>query len=490
MNKVPADRIQAMNDQELREDGAFVVYWMVVNRRPHWNYSLDHAIWWAKKLGRPLVVLTTLKIDYPWASDRLHRFMLQDMAAHAAHFKKHDVCFYPFVEQEDGDQDGLLEALAKHACLIVSDDYPCFFIPAMQRAVAKNIAIRFDSVDSNGLMPIRTADKTHPTAYAFRRYLQKTLPQHLLSHPSAQPLRASSDFQNAKIPAAILKKWPRASAKMLAAGPEVLSELAIDHSVGPAAIDGGYLAADKQASHFLHQCLKRYGEHRNDPDHDAQSNLSPYLHFGQISAHAIFHRLAQQENWDINRLSQRSTGSREGWWGMSKNAEAFLDEVITWRELGQNMCVTQPDTYDKYSSLPDWAQRTLAEHVHDARPYTYTHRQLEAAETHDPVWNAAQRQLVSTGSLHNYMRMLWGKKVLEWSSTPQHALRVLIDLNNKYAVDGRDPNSYSGIFWIFGRYDRPWPEREIFGKIRYMSSDNTVRKLEIKQYLKTWESFH
>ncbi len=488
MNKVPADRVQAMNDRDVREDGAFVVYWMVVNRRPHWNFSLDHAIWWAKKLGRPLLVLATLKIDYPWASDRLHRFMLQDMAAHVALFKEHEVCFYPFVEAEDGDQNGLLEALAKHACLMVSDDYPCFFIPAMQRAVAQKIAIRFDSVDSNGLMPIRNTDKTYPTAYAFRRYLQKELPQHLLSQPSAEPLRGQADITGAKIPAAIRKQWPPATAKMLSASPEALGQLDIDHDVGPAHIDGGYLAANQQVSHFLHQTLKNYGEHRNDPDHDAQSNLSPYLHFGQVSVHEVFHRLAQQEHWDINRLAARSTGSREGWWGMSKNAESFLDEIVTWREVGQNMCVTCPDTYDKYSSLPDWAQRTLAEHVNDPRPYVYTHKQLEAAQTHDHVWNAAQRQLVRAGSLHNYMRMLWGKKVLEWSSTPQNALRVLIDLNNKYGVDGRDPNSYSGIFWIFGRYDRPWPEREIFGKIRYMSSDNTVRKLEIKQYLKTYAS--
>ena len=171
---------------------------------------------------------------------------------------------------------------------------------------------------------------------------------------------------------------------------------------------------------------------------------------------------------------------------MSPAAEAFLDELVTWRELGFCFC-SRRDDYDRYESLPDWARKTLADHAGDSREHCFSQAEFEAAATHDQVWNAAQTQLAREGRLHNYLRMLWGKKILHWSPSPREALDTMIELNNKYAVDGRDPNSYSGIFWVLGRYDRAWgPERPIFGKIRYMSSENTVRKLRMKKYLETY----
>jgi deoxyribodipyrimidine photo-lyase len=171
---------------------------------------------------------------------------------------------------------------------------------------------------------------------------------------------------------------------------------------------------------------------------------------------------------------------------MSESAEEFLDQLITWRELGFNFCFHRED-YDQYESLPEWARKTLKKHSRDRRPFLYTMKEFDAAQTHDPLWNAAQRQLLVEGRIHNYLRMLWGKKILEWSRTPQEALAIMIELNNKYAHDGRDPNAYSGIFWVLGRYDRPWgPEREVFGTVRYMSSENTARKLRVKEYLKKY----
>jgi deoxyribodipyrimidine photo-lyase len=175
---------------------------------------------------------------------------------------------------------------------------------------------------------------------------------------------------------------------------------------------------------------------------------------------------------------------RAGWWGMSAGAESFLDELVTWRELGYNMCAQQPGDYDRYESLPGWARASLDRHADDPRDPVYDIDALERSRTYDPLWNAAQRQLVREGRMHNYLRMLWGKKILQWSATPQEALATMIQLNNKYALDGRNPNSYSGIFWVLGRYDRPWaPERPIFGVIRYMSSENTAKKLRVKRYL-------
>ncbi|MGD9857196.1 MAG: deoxyribodipyrimidine photolyase, partial [Planctomycetaceae bacterium] len=219
---------------------------------------------------------------------------------------------------------------------------------------------------------------------------------------------------------------------------------------------------------------------------DATSGLSPYLHFGHLAAHEVFSRIAERERWSPAALGDATKGSRSGWWGMSAESESFLDELVTWRELGFNRCCLSDD-FDRYESLPDWALRTLADHAGDPRVHVYTLDQFESAATHDDLWNAAQRQLTGEGRLHNYLRMLWGKKILEWSSSPQEALDLMIELNNKYAVDGRDPNSYSGIFWVLGRYDRAWgPERPVFGKVRYMSSENTRRKLRLTEYLERY----
>ena len=214
--------------------------------------------------------------------------------------------------------------------------------------------------------------------------------------------------------------------------------------------------------------------------------MSPYLHWGHISVPEMFLDLVQREGWTPEQLAPKASGSRSGWWGMSSAVESFLDELITWRELGFNMA-WQRDDYDRYESLPEWAQKTLAEHAKDPRPHVYDLEGFAKAETHDEIWNAAQRQLVRDGRIHNYLRMLWGKKILHWTETPRDALEIMVELNNRYAVDGRDPNSYSGIFWVLGRYDRAWgPERPIFGKIRYMTSDSTRKKVRLRKYLREY----
>jgi len=247
------------------------------------------------------------------------------------------------------------------------------------------------------------------------------------------------------------------------------------------------VAAEKAMKIFLKERLPVYSENRNHPDMDGTSRLSPYLHFGHISVHEIFDRLMAKEAWAPNHLSNKARGGRSGWWRVSESAEAFLDELITWREVGFNMCWQRPD-HDRYASLPDWARRTLKEHQKDHRRYLYSLEQFETAQTHDRLWNAAQTELIREGRIHNYLRMLWGKKILEWTRRPEHALEIMVELNNKYALDGRDPNSYSGIFWVLGRYDRAWgPERPIFGKIRYMSSENTARKVQLKDYLERYK---
>ncbi len=244
------------------------------------------------------------------------------------------------------------------------------------------------------------------------------------------------------------------------------------------------MAAGRILEAFLDGGLARYDAERNQVELDASSRLSAFLHFGHVSSWEVFTRLMAREGW-LGPTSARASGAREGWWGVGRAAEAFLDQLVTWRELGFNMCVGRPADYDRFESLPPWARATLDRHRADPRRPVYDLSTFERGATHDPLWNAAQGQLLREGRIHNYVRMLWGKKILEWSPTPEAALDVMIELNNKYAVDGRDPNSYSGIFWTLGRYDRPWaPEREIFGTVRYMSSENTARKMPVKEYIR------
>lgn len=482
-SSVPDIRVRLCNSASVRRDGEFVLYWMIAQRRATWNFSLQRAADWAEQLDRPLVVLEALRCNYRWASDRLHRFIIDGMRDNAAAFRRTLAAYYAYVEPQRGAGTGLLEALMCRACLVVTDDFPCFFLPGMVARVARNAPVCVEAVDSNGLLPLAAADKDHPTAFAFRRFLQKNLPPHLTAMPQADPLAGRTFPKPDALPADVANRWPAASEMLLRGDAAALRALPIDHGVGVVETPGGATAARLTLRNFIEKRLELYAEQRSEPEVEAASGLSPYLHFGHIAAHEVFATIATREEWSPQRLSTTTKGTRAGWWNMSASAESFLDEFITWRELGYNMCRTRDD-YDRFESLPDWAQRTLDKHANDPRQWTYSLEQFERAQTHDRLWNAAQTQLLREGRMHNYLRMLWGKKILEWSRSPREALATMIELNNKYALDGRNPNSYSGIFWVLGRYDRPWgPERPIFGVIRYMSSDNTARKFSVDGYV-------
>ncbi len=396
------------------------------------------------------------------------------------------VTYYPYVEPRPSAGKGLLAALAAPACVVVSDDFPGFFLPHMYQAAARHIPVRFELVDSNGLLPLRAAEKVFKRAYDFRRFLQKHLADHLDDLPEPDPLVGQRLLAPPAIAARITRRWPTA---VLGAGsslPALVSDLPIDHTVAPSQIRGGTVMGQKTLRSFMAKKLQRYAHQRNQPQEDVASGLSPYLHAGHLASHQVFAEITACDGWSRVKLAQKANGSAQGWWGASEPAESFLDQLITWRELGYNMCWQRHD-YDQYESLPEWAKKSLGKHAADPREFVYSLQNFERAETHDPLWNAAQTQLVREGRIHNYLRMLWGKKVLEWSARPQEALQVLIELNNKYALDGRDPNSYSGIFWCLGRYDRAWgPERPIYGSVRYMSSENTARKVRVKDYVRQY----
>ncbi len=483
MNKVSPLRLRPLNAASINPDGNFVLYWMTAFRRPFHNFALQRAVEWAVELRKPLVVLEALRCDYPFASDRLHRFVLDGMADHARHFVDYPVLYHPYVETASQAGRGLLEALAERACLIVADDSPVFFLPRMVAAAAARVPVLLEAVDANGILPLRAADRAFPTAYAFRRFLQKTLLGHLLDVPVADPLAGVHLSELKSLPESIGARWPRADEALLSGDPAALTRLPIDHDVPAAPIRGGFRAARETLESFLEERLPLYGERRSEPEGEFTSGLSPYLHFGQIGSHAILGAIFAREGWSPGRLSPESRGKRNGWWGLSAAAEAFVDQLVTWRELGFNGCALG-ELNDPWRALPEWARLTLSNHRDDFRPYRYDLEDFAQARTHDPLWNAAQRQLRREGRMHNYLRMLWGKKILEWSASPEAALAILRELNDRYALDGRDPNSLSGIGWCLGLYDRAWgPERPIFGTVRYMSSENTARKFPVKGYL-------
>jgi len=479
---IPALRIRPANTRSVRTDGAQVVYWMIASRRIRFNFALQRAANWSRHLGLPLVIFEALRSDYRWANDRLHRFVADGMADTAGALEGRNVTYLPYFESDKGAGRGLLEALAADAAVVVTDDFPTFFLPSMVTAAAAKIPVLLEVVDGNGVLPMAATDREFPTAYSFRRFLQKNLLDHLAAMPLEDPL--AEDLPSpSPLPAATTRRWPPATELMLAGGDDSLSTLPIDHSVAIAPVRGGSLAGEAALRIFLDNRLGRYRDQRNRPEDEVTSGLSPYLHFGHISAHEVFLEIMRRERWTPEDVVPPSNGRRAGWWGVGDNAEAFLDQLITWRELGFNVCHKRSD-YDRWESLPDWAIKTLSKHARDRREHVYTIEEFASAATHDPLWNAAQTQLLREGTIHNYLRMLWGKKILEWTSEPREALEVMIELNNRYALDGRDPNSYTGIFWVLGRHDRAWgPERAVFGTVRYMSSANTARKFPVRAYL-------
>lgn len=480
---VPPIRITPANQAPVRGDGDYVVYWMIAARRTRWSFGLQRAVEWCRELDRPLVVLEAIRAGYPHASDRLHAFALGGMRDNAAAFARAGVRHLAYVEPAAGAANGLLQALAARACVVVTDDFPHFFLPRMVASAARRLAVRLEAVDANGLLPLRATAKPFATAYHFRRFLQAELHEHLAALPHSDPLKHIPERREVELEAGLLARWPAPSPALLRGEAPALAKLPIDHAVPVTELRGGAAAGEAVVRAFVRERLRRYAVERSQPEAGAASGLSPYLHWGFVSAHQVFDAVARHEGWSPGRLALKPTGAKEGWWGMRPNAEAFLDELVTWRELAFNTAAHLPE-HDRYDSLPAWARRSLEKHASDRRDLL-TPVELEEGRSYDPLWNAAQGQLRREGRIHNYPRMIWGKRLLEWTRHPREAVEQMLHLNDRWALDGRDPNSVSGVMWCLGRYDRPWaPERQVFGVVRYMSSANTARKLRVKEYIR------
>lgn len=471
-------RRRQVNDRPIRPGGRYVLYWSQMYRRLNFNHALDFALEQAIALRRPLVVYEGLRLGYPWASARFHTFVLQGMAEQVERAREIGINYWPFVETPGNTGAGLLRQLAIDACLIVTDDYPAFIAPRQTAALALRSQAAVVAVDGNSVVPLKLLGPAISAAAHLRPRIHRNFSEAWAHRAVAEPVFPKEVRAEVAPPFPL---WRPDDVERF------VNELPIDHSVSALPGEpGGTRAGGRRLRQFIDSRLSGYAERRSPPtapDQGHASELSGYLHFGQIGIEQVVDAVLKAAGGTTPNEAMR--GKREGFYCDDPDANSFLDEAITWRDVGfQWHYHRAADATQLSTALPEWAKATLNKHRQDRREYLYTPEQWESAATHDPLWNAAQTELVHTGRIQNYLRMLWGKKVIEWSETPEEAYRTLEHLNNKYAIDGRDPNSYTGILWCFGLFDRPWaPERKVLGTIRYMSSANTAKKFKIQGYL-------
>jgi deoxyribodipyrimidine photo-lyase len=441
-------RIQILNDLNLRQ-GAYVLYWMQQSQRAEYNHALEYAVQQANKMGQGVVVVFGLMDNYPEANLRHYTFMLEGLQETQTALAKRGI---KMVVQKGNPADVAL-SVGRRASLIVCDRGYLRHQRQWRKAVARKAGCRVVQIESDVVVPLEVvSNKAEYAARTIRPKIHKSLEDYLI------------EFRPTKIRKPSLKI--RISGLDLRDVAAVTKKMSLHQGVLPVSgfFTGGTSSAKKIFKEFLRQRFEHYVANRNQPQTDDVSHMGKYLHFGQISP--LY--LALQ----ILKTDKRFKEARE----------AYLEELIVRRELAMNFVYYTPD-YDAYSCLPAWAQKTLAEHKKDHREYRYTRRQLENVKTHDAYWNAAMREMKSTGFMHNYMRMYWGKKILEWSRTPEQAFKTTLAINNRYFLDGRDANSYAGVAWVFGVHDRAWFERPIFGKIRYMAASGLERKCDIQAYV-------
>lgn len=448
------ERITDLNDAPLREGAGYVLYWMQQAQRVRTNHALELAIGQANEQGLPLVVGFGLMDDYPEANRRSYAFMLEGLAEVAKDLEDRGIRFV----LRHGRPERVAADLAQDAALVVCDRGYLRHQVTWRRHVAEEAGCRVTQVESDVVVPVEVAsDKAEHSARTLRPKIERHREDFLidldtltLEKPSLE-LDLESDF-DAGDPAATLDK------------------LELDGSVDRVErFKGGASEAKQRLECFIDEKLEGYADGRNEPVARQCSELSPYLHFGQISP------------LDLALAAKGAKGVGK------EDKAAFLEELIVRRELAMNW-VAFSDDYDSFEALPDWARKTMAEHGQDEREHLYDEQTLAQGETHDPFWNAAMREMRVSGYMHNYMRMYWGKKIIEWSKSHEEAFTTALTLNNRYFLDGRDPASFANIGWLFGLHDRAWTERPVFGKLRYMNANGLKRKLDIDAYVEWTET--
>ncbi|QHI68826.1 deoxyribodipyrimidine photo-lyase [Tichowtungia aerotolerans] len=442
-------RIHKLNDKPVRQSGGFVLYWMQQSQRAEWNHALEYAIERANQWTLPVAVVFGLMDDYPEANERHYAFMLQGLEEVFQTLEKRGIG--AFIGRGH-PADVAIEA-GKEAALIVCDMGYLRHQAEWRARVADESDCEVVEVESDVVVPVETAsDKPEYMARTLRPKIHRNLNEFL------QPLASNC---------VAAREWFQGLEKLSRQVPTI-GNLKLDRSVGAVkSFKGGTAEAKRRLKQFIKNSLAVYSDHSNQPQTDDVSMMSPYLHFGQISPLTIALEVL------------KSDAAKEA-------QDAFIEQLIVRRELAMNFVWFTPD-YDQFSCLPNWAKQTLKNHAKDEREYLYTREQFEQSQTHDPYWNAAMTEMRVTGFMHNYMRMYWGKKVLEWSPSPEEAFETLLAINNKYFIDGRDPNSYAGVAWVFGKHDTAWAARPVFGKTRYMNAAGLKRKCDINAYVEKVE---
>jgi deoxyribodipyrimidine photo-lyase len=475
--KVEPQRTKTLNQNEIRK-GKYVLYWMQQSQREEFNHALEYAADQANELGRPLVVGFGLMDDYPDANRRHYSFMLEGLAETKEKLSRRDIKLVV----RRGNPPGVALSLSDDASLVVCDRGYLNHQEEWRSEVARKAGCKVVQVESDVVVPVEVvSDKAEYAARTIRPKIWKHVKDYLKKPARVKPAKSSMNL--------------RLEGLDVSRADRVLNGLGLKDGLPEVGdlFEGGTSQAKMLFRTFVKDGLERYAENSNRPETDDISHMSMYLHFGQISP--LYLALRVLEKADSShplKRAEKSAGRSKKPGGSSAGSvfseavEAYLEELIVRRELAVNF-VHYNSKYASYGCLPDWAKKTLREHSSDQRSHRYTRRQLEDARTHDAYWNAAMTEMKVTGFMHNYMRMYWGKKVLEWSNTPQHAFRTLLYLNNKYFLDGRDPNSFVGVAWVFGLHDRPWQERPVFGKIRYMSASGLERKCDIDAYVRKVE---
>jgi len=444
ITRVAEGRVRILNDAKVRT-GDYVLYWMQSSHRTEENPALRYAIERADQAHLPLIVYFGLWQSYPEANLRHFRFMLEGLAEVGRSLESLGI---RFVLRTEPPVKGAC-ALAKNAAVVIVDRGYLRLQQSWYHSVAEQCRCPLVQVEGNVVVPVEMASqKEEYSAATFRPKITRLLDRFLHSAETGSPQRSSLSLD---LPTRA-DESPEA----------LLVPLTIDRTVPASGLfAGGTAEANRRFEQFLKNRLDGFADNRNDPGGNGGSDMSPYLHFGQVSPVTLA----------LHAQEQGGSGT-----------PAFLEELIVRRELAVNF-VRYNDHYDTFASLPAWAQKTLALHQADQREYGYSLDELERAATHDPYWNAAQQEMMKTGKMQGYMRMYWGKKILEWSKTPQDAYAAALHLNNKYEIDGRDPNGYAGIAWCFGKHDRPWGERPVFGMVRYMNAQGLMRKFAMDRYL-------
>lgn len=425
-----------------------------MNRRVEFNHALLYAVEIANRLSLPVLFYEGLTCTYEYANGRLHTFILQAVPETARRLKKAGIGYAFYLRRKRESRNDVLYQLAKYAAAVVTDDYPTFIARRHNARVPDKLDAAYYVVDSSCVVPMQEIPERQYAAYTIRPRIHRLLPKYLHAPDALKVKKRFSggipDFHTQVTDENI---------------PELVRSCEIDHSVSPSlSFRGGTLTAQKLLKYFLENNLRRYAQERNEPSEHATSHMSPYLHFGQISSLEI--ALATQEYAHHHKLI----------------ASEYLEELIVRRELAFNY-TRHVDDPQNLKNLPEWCQQNMRKHARDKRNPAYTPRQIELAETYDELWNATQKEMILRGKIHGYYRMYWGKKIIEWSPAYQEAVDTMVHIHGKYALDGRDPNTYTNILWCFGLHDRPWPERPIFGKMRYMSLEGMKRKTNTRAYI-------